>query len=164
MHPDDRTEVTPIPTEEPQRLLGLGRWLVGLIVVTALVHLAMVVADAGQLDVYNRLVAGEDVSFEQVTASDDRVGITALLGFVVFVVTFVVWIVWFRRVYGNLARLTPIPLRFGRGWAIGGWFVPLFNYIRPKQIANDIWRACDPAPQNAVFIWERRVSPLLNVW
>lgn len=29
------------------------------------------------------------------------------------------------------------------GWTIGGWLVPVLNLFRPKQIANDLWRAGD---------------------
>ena len=35
-------------------------------------------------------------------------------------------------------------LRYGTGWAIGAWFIPIFNLFRPKQIANDIDRASAP--------------------
>ncbi len=49
--------------------------------------------------------------------------------------------VWTRRLYGNLRPLGFHELRFGEGWALGGWFVPVVNLVRPKQIVNDIWRA-----------------------
>src|SRR5215213_2684690 len=29
--------------------------------------------------------------------------------------------------------------RYGTGWALGSWFVPILNAWRPKQIINDIW-------------------------
>ena len=34
-------------------------------------------------------------------------------------------------------------MRYGNGWAIGAWFIPIFAMIRPKQIANDIWRGSE---------------------
>jgi hypothetical protein len=77
-----------------------------------------------------------------------------------------VFIVWFHRLYTNLPALGAAELRFGRGWAIGAWFVPLLNLWRPKQIANDIWRASDPqsdagtGPQ-----WQQRpVAGVVHLW
>ena len=54
-------------------------------------------------------------------------------------------IAWTHRLYRNLEPLGFRELRFGSGWAVGGWFVPFLNLVRPKQIVNDIWRAGDPA-------------------
>jgi hypothetical protein len=53
-------------------------------------------------------------------------------------------------------------LRYTEGWAIGAWFIPLFNLVRPKQILNDIWRGSGPADGDD---WRHRsVIPLLHWW
>jgi len=49
--------------------------------------------------------------------------------------------------------------RFGVGWAIGAWFVPVLNFWRPKQTANDIWSASDPTAEG-----KHLGSPLLTWW
>jgi Domain of unknown function (DUF4328) len=51
---------------------------------------------------------------------------------------------WFRRVYGNVAALGARDFRFGHGWAVGAWLVPILNLFRPFQIAQDSWQASDP--------------------
>jgi hypothetical protein len=48
------------------------------------------------------------------------------------------------QAYRNAGALGADGLRFSSGWAIGSWFVPILNLFRPKQIANDIWRASAP--------------------
>jgi hypothetical protein len=54
-------------------------------------------------------------------------------------------------------------LRYASAWAAGGWFVPLLNLFRPKQVANDIWRASDPQLRSDG--WHGRdVSPWLHWW
>ena len=86
------------------------------------------------------------------------------------IVLFVVWmgvhgllIAWTRRLYRNLAPLGARGLRFSEGWAVGAWFVPLLNLVRPKQILNDIWRASEPGTGSDG--WQHnRVSPLLHWW
>jgi hypothetical protein len=48
------------------------------------------------------------------------------------------FLVWFHRAYTNLHSLGMEPLRLRAGWAVGGWFVPILNLVRPKQIMSDI--------------------------
>ncbi|MDQ3985682.1 MAG: DUF4328 domain-containing protein [Actinomycetota bacterium] len=54
------------------------------------------------------------------------------------------FIIWTHRAYQNVRALGITDIRFGTGWAIGGWFVPILWLWRPKQIINDIWRGSDP--------------------
>ena len=57
------------------------------------------------------------------------------------------------------------PAEVSEGWAIGAWFVPVFNLIRPKQILNDIWHGSDPAHGEGDDDWWRRpVTPVLHWW
>ena len=53
----------------------------------------------------------------------------------------IVFIMWLYRAYQNVDATDPGRRRYGYGWAISGWFVPILNFWRPKQIVNDIWRA-----------------------
>jgi Domain of unknown function (DUF4328) len=55
-------------------------------------------------------------------------------------------------------------MRYAPGWAIGAWFVPVLNFWRPKQIANDIWRGSDPGYPGQQPLWREPVSPLLLFW
>ena len=64
----------------------------------------------------------------------------------------------------TFAAITGQPLRFGAGWSIGAWFIPIFNLWRPKQIANDIWRGGDPAARDNSAWAALRVSPLVHWW
>lgn len=45
---------------------------------------------------------------------------------------------------------------------MGAWFVPILNWFRPKQIANDIWRGTDPQPPPRQD--EPPVAPLVHWW
>jgi hypothetical protein len=81
-------------------------------------------------------------------------------------VTATVFIIWFHRAYRNLGSLGVAQLRWGTGWAVGGWFVPLLNFVRPKSIANDIWRGSDPAASTEVADFEPQgpVPWFHNLW
>lgn len=46
---------------------------------------------------------------------------------------------WFHRAYRNASALGH-SAQFTPGWAIGAWFVPFLNLVRPYQIASAMWR------------------------
>ncbi len=54
------------------------------------------------------------------------------------------FILWFHRAYSNLPRIGISRLRWGSAWAVGAWFVPFLNLVRPAALANDIWLGSDP--------------------
>src|SRR5215831_12432517 len=59
---------------------------------------------------------------------------------VLFVITAVVFITWLYSEYRQLDR-SNAPARFAPGWAIGGWFVPFLNLVRPLQVVEDVWKS-----------------------
>jgi hypothetical protein len=74
------------------------------------------------------------------------------------------FIAWFFQAYKNLTRLGVENRRFANGWAIGGWFIPIFNLIRPKQIADDLWRGSGPRVDTAVLWRLGQIPRLVNWW
>jgi hypothetical protein len=88
------------------------------------------------------------------------VGISGL----VFLVSAGVFIAWFFRAYKNLRRLGVQNMRYGNGWAIGAWFIPIFSMIRPKQIANDVWRGSERGVEVSTQWREVAVPSLVHWW
>lgn len=81
------------------------------------------------------------------------------------IVQTVVFLRWFYRAYGGLHERGVAEVRYGQNQAAWSWFVPILNLFRPKQIANDIWRAGDPGagasdPDRA----RGPLPPLLTWW
>ena len=106
------------------------------------------------------------VTQDDLDRTDLREGLVALLGLVAFVCAVVFFIRWFRRAYLNLPALGASKLRYKTWWTIGGWFIPIMGLFRPKQIANDIWRASGPegpAPGDP-YDWRGRVPSLFQWW
>jgi hypothetical protein len=64
-----------------------------------------------------------------------------LLQLALYIIAAIVFIRWLRAAYRNADVVAPGVRRYGHGWAIGAWFVPILNFWRPKQIVNDVWRA-----------------------
>lgn len=114
----------------------------------------------------DRVKAGEMVTAEEAESLDLRMLRVAIMQGLAVLIAGIPFIMWFRRAYRNLGALGIRRLRIKPGWAVGAWFVPVLNAIRPKSIANDIWRATapdlpreteEPPPGG-------RVSSLLNWW
>lgn len=66
------------------------------------------------------------------------IGIMAFLAAVLNIITIVYFIRWFRRAYFNLHLIFKDGLRYSEGWAAGAWFIPIFNWFGPYQIAKEM--------------------------
>ena len=101
------------------------------------------------------------VTVADLEAAADRQSVLAWAQVAGLVIVAIVLIAWTNRLYLNLPALGVEP-RFALGWAIGGWFVPIMNFWRPKQVIDDIWRGT--APDHSTRGSKTAVSPLLHVW
>ena len=85
-----------------------------------------------------RVYQQDVVTQDDLDRTDLREGVVAVLWGVALVFAAVFFIRWFRRAYLNLPALGVTRLRFATWWSIGGWFIPIWSFFRPKQIANDL--------------------------
>ena len=156
---DPAPAATPSPTGDYRSPAPVGRALATLLGALTVLNLAAVVAFFIELGTLG--TAGDTG-----TPTADRVGMLTMPIATVQLATVPVFLVWFHRLYSNLPALGATELRFGRGWAIGAWFVPVLNLWRPKQIANDIWRATDTdADATPAAPWPARpVGGVVHLW
>jgi eukaryotic-like serine/threonine-protein kinase len=146
---------------------GLANATIVLLAITALLSIASVFVYLDRASLITDLLGDAgSVSSSDVQSADNRVRAFALLGLASYVVTGIVFVVWFQRCYKNSQALGASNLRFSSGWAAGAWFVPFLNLVRPKQIADDIWKSTDPdapAMQNSSWM-AARVPGFLHAW
>jgi len=120
------------------------------------IDVAAVVFGLLEVQMLDRLAAGENVPDSEIDASDTRVGMIGLGQGALWVACAITFISWMHRAYSNVDALPPAYRRYATGWAIGSWFVPILNFFRPKQIINDIWRSGHPAgdgPPAWLMLW-----------
>jgi len=135
-----------------------------LLVVLALLNVVGAVADGLTIELLVRAGNGNVTEAER-AVEEIRQGVVGLTLLVVSIATIVLFLMWFFRAYRNLPRLGAAQLRYGHGWAIGAWFVPILNLFRPKQIADDIWRGSDPElPPAAGDSWRAGLVPAVFGW
>ena len=159
------TGTTPQPEiDPPRRLGGLAWWaysVLGVAIVANLIQvpIALDYADKVQLQIdHHSLPLHEAKDAEDAfSAASILYGVSALLGPIGF-------LIWWWRAYSNLPAITGQELRFGRGWAIGAWFVPILNLWRPKQIGNDIWRGGDRSARGNRDWTSLPVNQLVHWW
>jgi hypothetical protein len=106
----------------------------------------------------------QSVKFSDIEAIDQRTTIIDAVALVLALVAVGFVIALTRRLYRNLPALSNYPRRFTDGWAVGAWFVPFLNFVRPKQIVDDIWRATSPDQPEWWPPTRPPVSNLLHVW
>ena len=150
-----------------QPLLTPARTLFFMFAVTLVLTVVALLSDWAELSLLGGILEDPaSVSPAEADASDQRQGVIGLLQLLLYLGTVVAFLVWFRRAYRNLPALGAESLRFSSGWAVGAWFVPFLNLVRPKQLADDIWRASDPTlPAQAGAAWkQQRVASLLHWW
>jgi hypothetical protein len=124
------------------------------------VQAVAVVADVRELELYDRFVNGEPISHEEWSSNDDRQAALGTAQTITYPLAAVAFIAWLHLAYGNL-DVIGARRRYGRGWAIGSWFVPFLNLVRPLRIVNDVWRG--GAPPDAGFK-QREPRPIVIWW
>jgi hypothetical protein len=124
--------------------------------IVILVDAVAVLFDLMEFSLLKRIQRGTGFTIAEVNASDQRQLAMGQLQLALYIGTGIAFIAWFHRSYWNITALSPEAARYRTGWAIGAWFIPFFNLVRPKQIANDMWRGTTSPPGT--------VSPLVHWW
>ena len=154
-----------IPPPPPPRYAfrpidGVGRAVAVLLALTVAVAAAAVLSDLVHIRLIGRILSGHVVGRAEARVSDRRQQAIAGVELLLMLATGIVFLAWFRRAYENAESFGVSGLRYSAGWAVGAWFVPVLNLIRPMQIADDVVRASDApgeewkvAPPPAVVHW-----------
>jgi len=134
-------ESTASPDVESAR--SAGQFLRGLFVANIGLGAVGILLGIAEMDlVYNAATRG--ITQAQAEANDVRQMGMAVLQLALFVATSIVFLVWFRRAHKALPALGGRELKYSPGWAVGGFFVPFLNLIRPVQVMGEVWHGSDP--------------------
>jgi hypothetical protein len=143
-----------------RRHAALSHAVVVALVIGGMASVWSVVADLRRISLVKDLRAnplGFDAA--RARAADHAVEAAAVVSGIAYLVTVVLFIVWLYRLYTDVQDLRPGRARYSSGWAIGGWFVPFLNWVRPKQVVDDVWRMSSPSQG-----WEADGGGLVRAW
>lgn len=113
-----------------------------------------------EMRLLERYRLGAAISDAEVTRALDRSGFVGLVILALFVVSGILWLVWQHRGHANLRAAGVDRLRFTPGWAVGWWFVPFANLVKPFQTARELWKASDGSPE----WWRATTWPVIGWW
>lgn len=153
---DQAAPPPPAPLAPFAPLDGHMRWAVGFLVAAVAFDVIAVLSGFQQFLFVERVADGA-VTTEEIRDNDARQALVGLLQVGLLIVAGVAFLRWFRRAYSNVPGLLS-PRTHGEGWAVGAWFVPLLNLVRPKRIADELWRSSEPEGEPG------RVPVYLHVW
>ncbi|HEV8486769.1 MAG TPA: DUF4328 domain-containing protein [Blastocatellia bacterium] len=54
------------------------------------------------------------------------------------------FLIWIYRVHRNLPALGVVRPRYSPGWAVGWFFVPIMNLVRPYDVLGELWKDSNP--------------------
>lgn len=118
----------------------LATWLKGLLVLQIAVWAVAAAASLWTVSVLNRWLQAPETITEGEGGLVDTVNLAVNgVGGLIFIATGVVFLVWLAKAYGS-DRVDATELRHSAGWAVGSWFVPFLNLVRPFQIVGDLRR------------------------
>jgi Domain of unknown function (DUF4328) len=151
------------PAERFRSLKGLSVALLVMFILAAFSYAVVSLTLVGRADTFSRADNGL-VTADEVTAADDGVAGAYLLSSMCEIAIFVLLIIWLWRAYSNTRTFGVGPWRWGRGWTVGSWFIPLANLVIPKLLINDAWRGADRGAA-ANPAWRKRpVAGVVTMW
>ncbi|MEU2564047.1 DUF4328 domain-containing protein [Streptomyces longispororuber] len=169
-----RVVAGPRPGDRLRSPVAPGRAAMVLLGAVAATDLWALWAGLGQRRILDRLLAGEygEAFQREVEDADSRYALAGGAQLVACVLTAVVFLYWFRLVRVNAELFVPEAHTKGRGWALGGWFVPVVNLWVPRRVTSDIWDASVPGPEVAGRLapvgWDPReprpAHALISAW
>jgi hypothetical protein len=115
--------------------------VVALLVTQILLLGAEALALLNRIRLVERVREGHFVTTAEVEQADNLVVASVVVWLVLFAVTGIVWCVWQHRAQRNAIELTYGKLEFTPGWAVGWWFVPFANLVKPFQTVRELWKA-----------------------
>ena len=71
-------------------------------------------------------------------------GLAAILEIVFRVAVVILFLIWEYRSFNNLSALKARNLEHSPGWAVGWWFIPFANLVKPFQVVRELWNESDP--------------------
>ena len=82
-----------------------------------------------QYDLVNNTLAGNFPSRLEIASNDARVNIIGWISAGIFILTSIIFLSWFYRMHKNLYRANAPYTKYKSGWAIGGFFIPILNFL-----------------------------------
>jgi len=117
----------------------LARWTACFLLLFLALDAGGIACRMSERAMFVRMAAGAPPTPQEAARHDARRRGVEYLTLAAFAGTAVLWLAWLRLAYGNLALVGSKRSRFTRRGAVGYWFIPVVNLVRPFQVMKDLW-------------------------
>jgi len=143
----------------PAQAVFVALTVVAAAVVYAIVTLAEERSLVGDSGIESR------ADFLRLVELDDRVGTLNDVFLALILITACAFVTWMFRAAKNSEALGRTSPRFAPGWSIGGWLIPIANFVIPVLIMQDLWRGSDASAGRDDHTWKiGNRSLLVGFW
>ncbi len=75
----------------------------------------------------------------ELTSTESLAGLVQLLSALTLFATAILVAMWIYRAHANLRAIGAPDLQFTPGWAVGWYFIPFANLVKPFQAMRELW-------------------------
>lgn len=144
-----------------RRVGGLAKWIVILVVITAVASLVTLFTAPGVRNAAQDYRATLDKD-----AFNNSLALWGISGLVTGAVTLAIVVlsmIWLYRISSNHRSLGR-ALTWAPGWAIGGWFLPPLLFVIPLLVLREAWKAANPAAPSGSTTWKSEGGENPSIW
>ena len=123
---------------------GLSTALMWVLIGVAVSAVGAAIALGYRLDAIDRFRGGSFAALQDVNDGDDAVKAMSNIMSAFNIAVFVLFIIFLFRAVKNAELWNTVKEKWTPGWAIGGWFIPLANFVIPFLVVLETWRRSDP--------------------
>ena len=137
---------------------GAGGWTSGLL--TAYLALLVGLGMSATL-VWVFFESDSQSSYDNWTTWDSVYAVLYIISLVLTIPIAIMLIIWTYKAHKVSDALQPGPRKWGRGWSIGAWFIPIANYILLPLVLAEIHKiaSAERAGGKVTGDWPRRSTP-----
>lgn len=91
-----------------------------------------------------RIEKGDILSDSEIFFSEGLFGLSQIGNLFITLLCAIPFCLWIHQAYKNLFSFGVTGLQYSPAWAVGSFFVPILNLIRPGKVVREIFNASDP--------------------
>lgn len=156
------------PLKVPPFASGRSRaqWVSISLMLVVVLDIVAVISDYVQVQLVERAINGQTITIAEALANDSRQADIGTGQLVLLIITAILFLMWIHQAHRNLPSLGASGLKYSPGWAVGGFFIPIWNLFRPFQVTTEIWKASEPTSDTSDGLaWQNApTSPLIASW
>lgn len=146
---DDGPAAGPEPSGLRHRVASIATPLIVCLAAAGILDGIATVSDLLQVGLVDRIANGETIGDAVLEANDARQQLLGGLQLLAILVAAPVFLIWLHRSYRLAGQVLGQPMKYTPGWAVGYWFVPFLNLVRPYQVVKEIWSVLTKADANS---------------